>query len=72
MEFLLKAASEVNQLSITDYYSLVVDEIEKMSNKNEILKPLQEASNLPSPPILKRITKNAERNVLALLHGERH
>ena len=43
-----------------------------MSNENEILKPLQEASNLPFPPILKQIIKNAERNVLALPHGERH
>ena len=70
---LVKAGSDINQTLITQYYG-IVDEIEKLTQSNDILSTLrvQESNVMPFSPVLKQIISNAERNAKTLPHGKRH
>jgi hypothetical protein len=72
-KLLVKAASDIEQTCITQYYD-IVDEMERLSHTNEVLSVLQQrpSDQLPFSPMLKQITANAERNVTALPQAKRH
>ena len=67
---LVKAGSDINQILITQYYS-VVDEIERLTEVLSTLR-IQESNVLSFSPVLRQIIANSERNATALPQGKRH
>ena len=68
-----RAADNVNQTLLTDYYG-IIDEIQHLSQNHEILTLLKRNESYePSfSAVLKQIIANAEKNVNALPQGKRH